>query len=214
MKIKSILMPVLLLSILGLSSTASAGFNFGSPFDVMDNNDNRYNRGYGGDRWDQYDQWEPNYWRYRYFEGDSRDNFFDEFNGNSYNNGRSRGQGRGRGGSDFGINADSRYNGQYDGNYEGDSRYRGERSRRYDYDRPPSRRSRAGQDYSTDQAYSGRKANKRQPRSAYDYYGNGYRQGANRYENGRYQRDRGISETPERLQQRAERKAKQPAECR
>lgn len=199
MKFKSILVPALLLGLTGLSSTASAGFNFGSPFDAMNNNDNynRYDRGYGGDRWDQYDRWEPNYWRNRYFDSDSRDNF----------NGRSRGQGRG--GSDFGMNADSRYSGRYDG----DSRSQGERSRRFDYDQPPSR-NRAGRDYSASQPYSGRNAGNHNSRSAYDYYGNGKRQGGNRYDNGRYARDRGISETPERAQQRADRQAKQPAECR
>ncbi len=198
MKLKSILKQLVILGLLGISSTASAGFNFGSPFDVMNNNDN-YNRygpgnsrsGYGGgDRWSQYDQWEPNYWRYRYMDSNSRDNIFDQFNGQSYNGNRNRAR----------SNYDPRS--RYDDirNYQRANRYQGERSGRYDYDRPaPRPRSRS--------AYAGSQPTYDQ--QAYQRYQSQSR-GANRY---RYE-SQGMSDTPERAQQRVQQKTRQPAECR
>lgn len=68
-------------TLLGLSLSANAGFS--GPFDWWDSNDgyNRYGYGpgYRGDRWRRYDKWEPNYWRYRYFDEDSRDYLPDQF---------------------------------------------------------------------------------------------------------------------------------------
>ena len=88
MKLKALLIYALTATLLGLSSTARADF-FSSPFDWMDDDDNNYRydrggRGYGGDRWRRYDEWEPNYWRYRYFDDDSDDYFFDEFDGDFF----------------------------------------------------------------------------------------------------------------------------------
>ena len=152
MKFKVLLIYALTATLLGLSSTARADF-FSSPFDMWDDDDNNYRydrggRGYGRDRWRQYDEWEPNYWRYRYFDNDSDDYFFDEFDGDFF--------GDGRGGFDFDMNMDS--DSRFDGRYDNDYRYSGDRGRyenRYDdqydrgYDRPAPRyddRRRSGND--------------------------------------------------------------------
>lgn len=136
MKTKTLLNYALLASLLSFALPASAGFNFDSPFDWFDNNDNDYyrygDRGgpggyYGGDRWRQYDEWEPNYWRYRYFDDNSSDNFFD---GNSF------GDGRGRFNFDMNMDmdTDSRFDGRGDGRYYGDGRYDGRYDDRRYYD--------------------------------------------------------------------------------
>jgi len=135
MKTKTLLSYSLLAGLLSFSIPASAGFSFDSPFDWFDNNNDsdyyRYgDRGghgnYGGERWRQYDEWEPNYWRYRFFDNNSNDSFFD---GNSF------GDGRGRFNFDMNMDMDtnSRFDGRGDGRYYGDGRYDGNRydGRRY-----------------------------------------------------------------------------------
>jgi len=124
MKTKTLLSYTLLASLLSFSVPASAGFNFDSPFDWFDNNDNDYYRNgdrggrgyYGGERWRQYDEWEPNYWRYRFFDDSSNDSFFD---GNSFGNGR----GRFNFDMNMDMDTDSRFDGRGDGRYYGDGRY-------------------------------------------------------------------------------------------
>lgn len=125
MKIRTLLTQSLLAAMLGFSANASAGFDFSSPFDWMDNDDDDYyrygardgrggygDRGYGRERWRQYDEWEPNYWRYRYFDDDSRDYAFDGFDGDGFGDGRGR--------FDFDMNmdmdmdSDSRFDGYND----------------------------------------------------------------------------------------------------
>ncbi len=135
MKLKYFLSYTLTATLLGLSSTANAEF-FNGPFDWWDNNDdyNRYNyrdgRGYGGDRWRRYDEWEPNYWRYRYFDNDSDDRFFDGFGGDYF--------GDGRGDFNFdmnmGFDTDTRFDGDYDNRYRRDGRRYGN-----DYGQPSRR---------------------------------------------------------------------------
>lgn len=193
MKLKNLLSYTLTAAILGLSSTANADF-FSGPFDMWDNDDDyyRYNnrdgRGYGRDRWRQYDEWEPNYWRYRYFDDDSNDYFFDEFDGDFF--------GDGRGDFNFDMNMDFDADSRYDGRYNNDYRYRGDQ-RRYgsDYDRP-ARRYDERRRYGNEGRYQGsRQGDSRR-------YGNSGRR---------------MSETPEYQQyqrSREERRAKQPAECR
>ena len=161
MKIRTLLTQAILAGMLGFSANASAGFDFSSPFDMFDDNDDYYpysardGRGYnsygdGRERWRRYDEWEPNYWRYRYFDDDSRDYFFDGFDGDGFGDGRGRFdfnmnmdmdmdsdsrfdsyndyENRGRRGRDFPGAVDRRY---------GDGRY-GDRDRRYD-NRPTRR---------------------------------------------------------------------------
>lgn len=71
-------------ALLSFSFSANAGFS--GPFNWFDNNDGykRYDYrggpGYGRDRWRRYDRWEPNYWRYRYFDDNSNDFIPDRFN--------------------------------------------------------------------------------------------------------------------------------------
>ena len=137
MKLKALLIYAFSAALLGLSSNASADF-FSSPFDWMDDDDDYYRydrggRGYGRDRWRRYDEWEPNYWRYRYFDDDSDDYFFDEFDGDFF--------GDGRGDFNFDMNMDFDTDSRFDGDYDNDYRYRGGDRRRYsrDYDRPASR---------------------------------------------------------------------------
>ena len=174
MKFKNLLSYTLAATLLGLSSTASAQFSNG-PFDWMDSNDdyNRYNyqdgRGYGRDRWRQYDEWEPNYWRYRYFDNDSNDYFDDEFGSDSF--------GGGRGKSNFGMNmdfdTDTRFDGDYDNRYSRDGRRYGN-----DYYQP-SRRNNARRSYGNDSYRDSRRSNNR-------YYGNSRRMS----ETPEYQRQR------------------------
>ncbi len=190
MKLKHLLSYVLTTTLLGLSSGANADF-FDSPFDMWDNNDDYYRydrggRGYGGDRWRRYDEWEPNYWRYRYFEDDSDDYFFDEFDGDFF--------GDGRGDFDFDMNMNFDADSRFDGDYDNDYRYRGD-GRRYgnSYDRP-SRRNDTRRRYSDD----GRR------------YQDSRRSDSRRYEN----RGRRMSETPEVQRRRETRRAEQPVECR
>ena len=127
MKIRTLLTQSLLAALLGFSANASAGFDFGSPFDWMDNDDDDYYRygardgrgygNYGRERWRQYDEWEPNYWRYRYFDDDSSDSFFNGFDGDGFGDGRGR--------FDFDMNmdmdmdSDSRFDGYNDYGYRG-----------------------------------------------------------------------------------------------
>lgn len=167
MKLKTFLSCTLTATLLGLSSTANAEF-FNGPFDWWDNNDdyNRYNyrdgrgdgRGYGRDRWRQYDEWEPNYWRYRYFDNDSNDNFLDEFGGDSF--------GDGRGNFNFDMNmdvdTDTRFDGDYDNRYSRDGR-------RYGNDNyQPSRRYNSRRGYGNDNYRNDRRNDNR-------YYGNSRR---------------------------------------
>ena len=189
MKFKNLLSITLSATLLGLVPTANADF-FSSPFDMWDNNDdyNRYNyqngRGYGRDRWRQYDEWEPNYWRYRYFDDDSNDYFFDEFDGDYFGNGR--------GNFDFDMNMDFDADSRYDGRYDNDSRYRND-GRRYgnNYDRPARRYD--DRRYGNDEAYEyNRRSDSRR-------YGNSGRR---------------MSDSPETQQRREQRRAEQPAECR
>jgi len=135
MKIKTLLAQTLIAGMLGVSATASAGFNFSNPFDWADNNNNDdyrygapggrggYQGDYGRDRWRQYDEWEPNYWRYRYFDDSSRDNLFDGFDGDGFGDGR----GRFDFNMDMNMDTDSRFDGYND--YRGRGDYRN-----YDYD--------------------------------------------------------------------------------
>ena len=126
MKLKALLVYTLTFTLLGLSSTVRADF-FSSPFDWMDDDDDYYRydrsgRDNGRDRWRRYDEWEPNYWRYRYFDDDSDDYFFDEFDGDYF--------GDGRGNFDFDMNMDFDADSRFDGDYDNDYRYRGD-PRRY-----------------------------------------------------------------------------------
>jgi hypothetical protein len=189
MKLKQLLSFTLTAGLLSLSSNASADF-FSGPFDMWDDDDySRYNsrdgRGYGGDRWRGYDEWEPNYWRYRYFDNDSDDYFFDEFDGDFF--------GDGRGDMNFDMNMDFDADSRYDGDYSNDHRYRGD-SRRYgsNYDRP-TRRYDTRRRYSNEPRYQGSQRNNSQR------YGN----------NGRR-----MSDTPQVQQRREQRRAEQSAECR
>ncbi len=144
MKLKTSLICTFMFVLSGTSLSANADF-FSGPFDWWDNNDdyNRYSdqgrRGYGQDRWRQYDEWEPNYWRYRFFDNDSDDRFYDRFGGDQFGYGR----------NDFnfdmnmGFDGDSRYDGNYDNYYRSQDnrrgytdRYQGRDSR--DYDRRPA----------------------------------------------------------------------------
>jgi len=189
MKLKQLLSFMLTAGLLSLSSSASADF-FSGPFDMWDDGENyRYNsrdgRNYGSDRWRRYDEWEPDYWRYRYFDNNSDDYFFDEFGGNSF--------GDGRGDLNFDMNMNFDADSRYDGDYNNDYRYRGD-SRRYggNYDRPSRR-------YDTRRRYSN------EPR-----YQNSRRSNSQRYGNN----GRRMSDTPEIQQRREQRRAEQPVECR
>jgi len=129
MKIRTLLTQSLLAGMLGFSANASAGFDFGSPFDWMDNDDDdnyrygaRDGRGYGNygrERWRQYDEWEPNYWRYRYFDDDSSDYFFDGFDGDGFGDGRGR----------FDFNMDMDMDMDSDSRFDGYNDYRNRRGR-------------------------------------------------------------------------------------
>ena len=123
MKLKPFLIFALAVPLVVLSSASRADF-FSSPFDMWDNNDDNYRYDRGGrpnqrDRWRNYDEWEPNYWRYRYFDDDSNDYFFDEFDGDYF--------GDGRGDFNFDMNMDFDGDSRYDGRYDNDYRYSGER---------------------------------------------------------------------------------------
>ncbi len=135
MKIKTLLTHALMAGLLGVSANASAGFSFDSPFDWFDNNDNDYyrygdrgGRDYGRERWRQYDEWEPNYWRYRFFDDNSQDYVFDGF-----------GDGRGRFDFNMDMNMDMDGNSRYDGynDYRGRGNYRdyGYSNQNRNYDR-------------------------------------------------------------------------------
>jgi len=146
MKLKALLIYALTATLLGLSSTARAEF-FSSPFDMWDDDNDNYRydrggRGYGGERWRRYDEWEPNYWRYRYFDDDSDDYFFDEFDGDFF--------GDGRGNSNFDMNMGFDGDTRFDGDHYNDYRYSGDRRRNSrNYDRPAPRyddRRRSGND--------------------------------------------------------------------
>jgi hypothetical protein len=161
MKLKIRLICAFMLVLSGTSLTANAEF-FSDPLDWWDNNDDydRYNyqdrRGYGRDRWRQYDEWEPNYWRYRFFDNDSNDRFYDRFDGNNSGYGR----------NDFnfdmnmGFDGDSRYDGDYDNDYrlQNDrrgysNRYPADRSNR-DYDRRPAPREYGEPRYQNEDQYN------------------------------------------------------------
>lgn len=156
MKLKAFLSYFLTAGLLSLSSTTNAQFDFGGPFDMFDNDDdyNSYRdggrRGYGRDRWRRYDEWEPNYWRYRFFDDDSEDYIFDNFDGGDFfDDGNFFGDGRGRGRFNFDMDMGSDFGGNYDGRYDDNYRYRGDRYRRGQgyrrddgyraYDQPPGR---------------------------------------------------------------------------
>ncbi len=137
---------------LASGSPSFAAFNFGS-FDWFDDNNDRrysypytnpYRQGYSGrapyssrryePRWTQYDEWEPNYWRYRYFDTDDNwrpgygsgygpgrwdddDDWFDDmpfFGGDNDFFGDGRGNGR------FNFDFDMDFDGSND--WRGDSR--------------------------------------------------------------------------------------------
>ena len=148
MKLKTILTPAIIAFSLILPPTANAQFDFGGPFDWMDNEDDysRYSRSgrggrdYGRDRWRQYDEWEPNYWRYRYFDDDSDDYLFDDndFFDGDFLDGDFLGDGRGR----FNFDFDTDFRGDYEGDYDSDYRYRGDRYSP-DYDRRSRRPDRS-----------------------------------------------------------------------
>jgi hypothetical protein len=208
MKLKTLLSSISTVAMLGLSSSASAAFDFGNPFDMWDDNDDYryYDRGgrgsYGGDRWRRYDEWEPNYWRYRYFDNDSDDYFLDEFDGDFFGDGRGR--------FDFNMDMDSRFDNDYRNDFGNDDRYRGDRGYG-DYGRP-SRRSSQRDRYSNSDRYGN-----------YNRYGSSDRYGNNDRYNDDYWRNysqsfgsgnRRMSDTPERERRREERRAKQPVECR
>ncbi len=188
MKLKSLLTYSFIAAMLSASSSASAAFDFGGPFDWFDNDDDYYrygsnarnNRGYGRERWRQYDEWEPNYWRYRYFDDDSNDYIFDEFDGGDF---FGDGNGRGRFNFDMNTNFDSDFDGNYDGRY--DNRYR-------DYDR-----------YSDNGRYRGDNRSRRNDRYNDDYWRN-------------YSSNRGprMSRTPEQQQRRSNQNRNKAVECR
>ena len=185
MKLKTLLICSLIAGVLGLSSAARADF-FSSPFDWMDNDDDyRYDRGgrgYGQDRWRQYDEWEPNYWRYRYFDNDSNDNFFDEFDGDFF--------GDGRGDFNFDMNMGFDGNSRFDGDQNNDYRYRGD-SRRNDPGRYYDDRQRYSGDYDRpDARYNERRRSTNDDRYNDDYWRNYSQQ----YDGG----SRRFSDTPGR----------------
>jgi len=84
---------------------------WGSPYSGRNSND----RGYGSERWNGYDQWQPNYWRYRYFDRNSPDYLPDQFGGDQFP-------------GDFNRNRDSsREQRQYRRPYSNQNRYSGQR---------------------------------------------------------------------------------------
>lgn len=215
MKLKNLLTPFIMAGLLGLSSTASAEFDFGSPFDWFDDDDDYYDsrysgrRGDGRDRWRRYDEWEPNYWRYRFFDDDSDDYIFDDFDGGDFfDDGNFFGDGNGRGRFDFDMNMDSDFDGFFDGDYDDDYRYRGDRyggrNDRRASDRRTSDRRASDRPSRRDEGYrSGSRYN--DDRYDDDYWRNYSRQ----YSNGGR-----MSRTPEYEQRRTRRDERQPRECR
>lgn len=212
MKLKTCLTYCILAGILSLPSTTAFSFDFDSPFDWFDDDDDysdyRYGGrrggygGYGRDRWKRYDEWEPNYWRYRYFDDDSDDYIFDDFDGGDF-----FGDGNGRGRFNFDMNMDTDFDGDFDGDYDDDYRYRGDRYGR-DY----------GRNYGRDYDRGGFGGLSRRP----DRYRSGSRYNDDRY-NDDYWRNysrrygdssRRMSRTPEEERRRSERKDRQPVECR
>lgn len=187
MKINSLISHALLAAILGYCGTASAQFNFGSPFDWFDDDDyrdsGRYDRGYGRDRGrDQgrrNDEWEPDYWRERYFDDFDGGDFFGD------------GFGRGRFGFDMDAEFDSDFDGRYDGDY--DQRYRGRDGYR-NQDQP----------YARDTRRRGRNLNNDGYQD--DYWRN--------YANDFDRRDRPMSRTPQGQQRNGQRRDNGPIECR
>jgi hypothetical protein len=169
MNLSKLLNVGLVATLLGSTFPASAGFNFGSPFDMWDNNDDyrsydRGGRGYSNnDRWQRYDEWEPNYWRYRYFDDDSRDYVFDDYGFDNFdNNGFSDGFGDGRGRLNFGMEFDM------DSGYDGD--YRNDFGNNFRNDFRNSGRSQDNRGYPEDR-YD-RYDNRGYPEDRYDRYDN------------------------------------------
>lgn len=226
MKLKSFLSFFLMTGLLSLSSTANAQFDFGGPFDFFDNDDdyNSYRsggrQGYGRERWRRYDEWEPNYWRYRFFDDDSDDYIFDEFDGGDFfDDGNFFGNGRGRGRFNFDMDMDSDFDGNYDGDYNSDfrrdDRY-GRRDNRYGNDDRQSRRAdqyRGSSRYGDDDRQSRRAdQNRSGSRSNDDNYDDDYwRNYSRRYDGSSRSR---MSRTPDYERRRAEQESRKPVECR
>lgn len=201
MKIKSLL--TLLAIMASVPNTATAGFNFSSPFDWADNGNNssRYGSGdrYGNrnnrDSYKNYDQWEPNYWSKRYLDSDSSNFGFDRFRDNQFFDGgdffgntNSRNQGR----FDFDMNSnmDGRYDGEYDSRYQNNNRDSG----RYEnYER------------------SGSNRNARQDDQYNDDYWRDY--SSRQYNNRNSRNNRNMSRAPERQNQNKQKHQKQAVEC-
>ncbi len=205
MKLRLYLTHCLFAGLLGFTSNAAVGFDFDSPFDWFDDDDDYYDYRYGGgryggygrDRWRRYDEWEPNYWRYRYFDDDSDDYIFDEFDDGDF-----FGDGYGSGRFNFDMNFDTDFDGDFDGDFDDDYRYRGDRygrDYRRNYDRDFGRLSRRPDRYRSGSRYSDDRYN--------DSYWRDY---SRRYRDS----DRRMSRTPEYERRRAERREKQPIECR
>ena len=209
MKFKLLLSGTLMAAMIGISPSANAGFS--GPFDFWEDDDSysRFgpgNRGYGRDRWNRYDEWEPNYWRYRYFEDDSDDYIFDEFDdfgdfgdfdGFDDFDGDFLGDGR----FDFNMNMDMDVEGDsdFESDYNNDYR-RGARRYRRDYDRPAAR--------NYERPAPARRAYDRPNRSDYERY--------KAYKADKYRRSgqRRMSDTPEQQRRRDVRRSNKPVECR
>ena len=200
MKLKLLFTGALTATLIGFAPTASAGFS--GPFDFWDNDDDYYRYGGPGirrDRWRRYDEWEPNYWRYRYFEDDSDDYIFDDFDdfdgfdGFDDFDGDFMGDGR----FDFNMNMEVEGDSEFDGDWDDDYRYGDRRYRRYDRPQRPAQRP-APRSRGFD----------RPARRDYEAY--------QAYKRDRYRRSaqRRMSDTPEQQRRREQRRVQQPAECR